>query len=388
MDEQTNDIPSSWLQVDLGRLRSNYRVIADLVEPSGSIVCPVVKANAYGLGARSIATVLAEAGAGMLAVYSAEQAASLVDLPITTPIMILSPIRSIPDGSPLATLADADRLHLTVHDLQQLAVLEASDWSLPVHLHIDTGMTRSGIALNQLNALYEAITNTKKIQIAGIYTHFATADDDPAFVSEQLKRFDDALVSPALPDDVLVHVANTDGTLRDAVNHRRMVRVGLAMYGYSHFELAAGLESKLEPVVKWCSRLNQVNDYLAGETVGYARTHRLTRDSRLGVIPVGYADGYSFALGNKANVVLPRLSRDGQFTAAPVLGRVSMDQIIVDLTDLTSSHPDIEVGELVELYSDDPRSPCAVPRLAEITGTHCYEMLTRLGGHLARRYVE
>jgi alanine racemase len=125
-----------------------------------------------------------------------------------------------------------------------------------------------------------------------------------------------------------------------------------------------------------------VQEHAAGAPVGYNATHRLTRDSLLGLVPAGYADGYDRALGNQAVVGLPECSADGKSVYAPVLGRVNMDQVVIDLTDTPAG-----CGTLVELVSDDPASPCALPRLAELAKTNTYELLCRLSPRLPRRYV-
>jgi alanine racemase len=156
--------------------------------------------------------------------------------------------------------------------------------------------------------------------------------------------------------------------------------VGLGLYGYG--DEGTPSASKLQPVVRWLSRVVHVQEHAAGTPVGYNSTHKLTRDSLLGLVPAGYADGYDRSLGNQSVVGLPECSADGKPVHAPVLGRVNMDQIVIDLTDAPAG-----CGTLVELVSDNPASPCAMPRLAELAKTNTYELLCRLSPRLPRRYV-
>jgi alanine racemase len=144
------------------------------------------------------------------------------------------------------------------------------------------------------------------------------------------------------------------------------------------------------PILRWRSRVIHLQEYAEGTPVGYGSTHLLARDSVLGLVPVGYADGYPRALSNQSVVALPECTLEGKPLTAPVLGLVNMDQIVIDLTDTPAGCAPPSTsggGTLVELISDDPASPCALPRLAELAGTNTYEMLCGLSPRLARKYV-
>ena len=145
---------------------------------------------------------------------------------------------------------------------------------------------------------------------------------------------------------------------------------------------AEGKRSLILPIVRWRSRIIHVQEDPKGTPVGYGSTHKLTRDSVLGIIPVGYADGYPRHLSNAGVVAMPEITVDGKLLHAKVVGRVNMDQIIIDLTDAPAS-----VGTLVDVISDDPTSPCALHKLAELAGTNEYEMLCRLSPRVPRKYV-
>jgi alanine racemase len=185
------------------------------------------------------------------------------------------------------------------------------------------------------------------------------------------------MVDEDLKDDVTLHMANSAATCRGASYHFDMVRVGVSLLGYDH-----GLCDQLKPVMKWCSRLMHVQSYPSGRVVGYGSTFTLQRQSLLGVVPVGFADGYPLSLSSCGKV---KVITSGGSHIVPVLGRVNMDQIVVDLTDVQAH--DVAVGTMVHVIDDTRDSECSLPKLAEAGKTHVYEMLCRLSWHVPRRYV-
>ncbi len=389
----TSEVTASWLEIDLSRLEANVAAVRRLVGPAIR-VCGVVKADAYGMGALPIARRLAAAGADMLAVYSPEQAAPLVGAvpsPILVPILVMMPVRRIdPDGALAPALRDG-RLHLTLHDAAHLDDVEAigADLgaSVPLHLHIDTGMSRMGLNAERVRDVAEAVRATRHIDVAGIYTHFAAAEDDVAFTDSQMTRFEQALDDAAnvLPDDLIVHAANTFAVHRNARYHRSMVRVGLGLYGYGP-PLMEGPPRvtdapTVRPIMRWVSALAHVECWPRGASVGYNRTHRLDQDTLLGVVPAGYGDGYALALSNQAVV---RIGEGDARFEAPVLGRVNMDQVVVDLS---AAKGPVRCGDPVELISNDPEAPNSVEALARMAGSSCYEVLCRLS-RVPKKYVE
>jgi len=395
---------SSWIEVNLTRLDLNIQafrqVLARPVTPAASqagikpprqpMLCGVVKADAYGLGAATIAQRLVSKGVDMLAVYSPAQAADLLRVSMSCPILVFAPMRELVRTDALYRAAVTGRLHLAVHDLEQieqiLKIGTTFGCTMPIHLHVDTGMSRSGLNAEQFALALNRINGVRYLRLAGIYSHLASADDAGGMADQQREIFDALIAShaEAIPADTITHLANTFATCRDRQFHREMVRVGLGLYGYGPDLLQGGQiigeMTELHPIVRWRSRINHVQRYPAGAKVGYNSTYTCPRESVLGVIPVGYADGYPLALSGKSVVALPELSVGGRAAVAPVRGRVNMDQIVVDLTDI----PNVAVGTLVDLISDDPTSPCALPRLAELANSHCYELLTRLSSRITR----
>lgn len=413
----------SWLEIDLDRLASNVKAIkrglgsgawgsagdprgAGLQSPEdGPRLCGVVKKDAYGLGAPAIAHRMAKAGCDMLAVYAADEAERLVAESVDAPLMLMMPLRELSRTSRLYRHAATGKLHLTVHDPDQLRQLDAIGHSfglrLPVHLFLDTGMSRSGLSEPQLQQVLGELPGLRFVRCAGICSHLASADEDPAFTERQRQRFH-ALVEqarPALPADAVRHLANTFATLRDPGLHLDMVRCGLGLLGYGCESMRAmpphATPPPLMPVLRWLSRVIHVQHYPAGASVGYGATHTLGRDSVLGVVPVGYGDGYPLGLGNRAQVRL--LDEHGELLAiCPVLGRVNMDQLVIDLTDVpgvvTEFSPAAEGPEAVRAWSvevigNEFDAPNALPHLASLAGLHCYAMLCQLSPRLPRRYV-
>lgn len=410
----------SWLEIDLTRLERNFLALRRLVQPvkdpstdtsttdpkaptarppARPAICGVIKKNAYGLGASAVAHRLVKAGCDMLAVYSPDEAEYLINKSVNCPILLLSPLRELGRTDALYRPAIAGKLHVSIHDLDQLQIVNQIGRTfgikVPAHLYLDTGMSRSGLNAQQFADLIHGLDKTPHIRIAGVYSHLATADNDPDFAYEQLEQLESVIADQAdyLPKDCVVHLANSFATLRDRRLHLGMVRPGLALYGYGP-ELLSGpiLQDTpvLEHTVRWVTRINHVQRYPRWTSVGYGCIHKLKRNSVVGVISVGYGDGYPLALGNQASVRVI-LDDSGAYLDAPVLGRVNMDQLSIDLTDTPGFSDGGDIHTLmhahVHVISDDPAAPNSVPNLARLANTHPYEILCRLSKDLPRKYT-
>ncbi len=401
----------SWLEVDLTALEHNFLALRELVSPTASeantdtppparpTLCCVVKKDAYGLGAAAVAHRLVKAGCDMLAVYSAAEAELLVNKSVNCPLLLLSPLRELNRTDALYRPAVAGNLHLSIHDPGQLETVNQIGRTfgikMPVHLYLDTGMSRSGLNGEQFAHIAQHPDKSPHVRVAGVYTHLATADDNPDFAYEQLEQFEEAVAQQAdpLPDDCVLHIANSFATMRDQRFHLNMIRPGLALYGYGP-ELMTGPMLAETPTLKhttrWVTRINHVQRYPRWTPVGYGSTHKLKRNSVVGVIPVGYGDGYPLALSNKSSV---RVFTDnqGMYFDAPVLGRVNMDQLSIDLTDVPIDQEDWDIQSLmdktVHVISDDPAAPNSVPNLARLAEVHAYDILCKLSKDLPRKYT-
>ncbi len=389
---------TSTIEVDLSSIEHNVAMVRRACSASGGKqvgVCAVIKADAYGLGAPRIAKRLEIAAVEMMAVFTPEQARALVEAAIQTPILILMPVRSIQRTDPLYRAVLEGRLHLSVHDEEQLEALagHADQFGvrLPLHVEVNTGMNRGGSRPDAAERMVRRIAKHPRLALAGVSTHFASPHADGEAAMEQSAAFSRwlARVAPIVPRECVAHQASTFATFRSSELHADMVRVGLALLGYGSEEILDADECELieharalKPAVRWLSRVVHTSVIEEGQPVGYGATWRARRPTRLALIPVGYADGFPAALSNRAKVGFR--AADGARFYAPVVGRVSMDQITVDATDVPEAASG--VGAEVEIIGADRRAPNHLPTLARSAGTISHELLCRLSPRTPRVY--
>jgi len=367
-------IMANYLKAEISRaaITHNLGAIRERV-PDGCAVCAVVKANAYGHHLPGIWDTIA-AGADCMAVATLDEAAALRGLGYDGDVLvtIAPPVQA--GGEVLAAAAEAVRsgVQLTVTDVYAVDALAELCRKLgaeaAVHVKIDTGMGRSGVLPGDARALADAVRAAPSLRLAGVYTHFAASDaEDKSHAEGQFALFTKTLATLGDLDGVVRHAGNSAAVADMPHTALDLVRVGLAVYGYpSGVELAHPLP--LRPALRLTGPVMQTKHLPAGSTCGYGCTCRLERDSRVGIIPAGYADGLPRALSNRYAA-----ATDG--VLLPVAGRISMDQIIVDLTDA----PTVRVGKRVELISPDPKAVNSVENLARLAETIPYEITSRLG---------
>ena len=366
-------------------IRDNFLVLRKRSCPTVKI-CPAVKANAYGHGVSIVAPVLAEAGADMFAVANLTEADELAPIVPGRPILVFGPVQvQRADHASLANAVEAG-YHLTIADMAGAKALAETATKQPakalVHIKIDTGMGRMGALPGPGLELARFVSNQQCVSLEGLYTHFATADEtDLSFTHKQLGCFNEFLqaVQAAGLDVPLIHAASSAATLRLEESHFTMVRPGICIYGYHPSKSFAELEDSqwpLTPALRLESRIVLTKDLPIGYTCGYGRTFRAERPTRIGIVPIGYADGYRRTFSNRA-VMLVR----GK--PVPVIGRVSMDQTILDLTD----QPQADSGDLVTVVCEKPDQPNSVESLAELADTIPYELTCLLGRRILRRAV-
>jgi alanine racemase len=399
----------SVIEINLSDLDHNVRVLRRIIGPECGL-CPIVKADAYGLGAVRIGKRLSYEGANMLAVYTPDQAGELLKAAVGSRILVLMPVREIARVDELYRGLIADKVHLTVHDNDHvsdlIAITERFGLTIHVHLEVDTGMSRGGCDIDEAANVLERIAGCRRLKLAGVFTHFSSAEANVDLTNRQLAAFDKLLKAQAehIPADCRVHAANSFATLRHPRFHKSMVRIGLSWAGYGvewmqGGEVVAEAEN-LRPIVTWRSRLVQVKKIQQGTTVGYGSRWTARRPTTLGLVPVGYADGYPMGLGSRDEnpkgacvAVLDRgrdgVEQGGLLGYAPVVGSVNMDQISIDLTDVVTrsgAGMNVGIGSIVELISPDVKAPNHLPALAELAGTIPHEMLTRLNPRIKRVY--
>jgi alanine racemase len=367
--------------IDLSRLAHNLAVLRGCCHP-GTKICAALKADAYGHGLQIVAPALHELGVEMAAVATLTEAVTLRRLGWERPILVLGNVLAVPDAAERRERAAAiaeHQLSATVGDREAVSLLSnaaiARQTTIGVHVKLDTGMGRQGLMPADLIDFVQSLRRDVALRIEGIYSHFATADLELRDVAQgQLEVFRDQLttVSDWLPAGVTQHLANTAATLTWPETHFDMVRPGLGLYGYAPAEYMLG-RFDLRPILRLTSHVTLVKSLPVGHGVGYGRTFVAHRSTRMGIVPAGYADGYLRRLTNTA--VVGTSAGD-----APVIGRVSMDQLAIDLTDL----PGVGVGSEVVLIDDDPSRPNSVAGLARQCETIPYEITCLLGDRIDR----
>ena len=308
-----------WVEIDCDALTRNAEVIATLVRPAGVMV--MVKSNGYGHGMRIAAQAALDGGASWLGVYTPQEALGLRAAGFDAPILVVgwSPPSMIQD---LVT-ADVD---VSVLDAESLgAAAAAAGRRARVHLKIDTGLHRLGALPGAVESLAGAVRDAgDRVQVAGIFTHFADAGEDPGFTITQHGRFLEAVQAlRAMAPDALLHTSGSAAILAHPAMHHDLVRAGIAFYGYPPVPGPASLR----PAMNVFCRVAQVRTVGAGETVGYGRTWRAETARRIATATLGYGQGLPRALSNRGHLAI-------RGRRCPIVGIVSMDQVGVDVSDV------------------------------------------------------
>lgn len=335
----------------------------------------VVKADGYGHDARLVAPILAAAGANLFGVATVEEGVALRQARITQPIVVLA-------GAGVDAIDS-----LIEHDLR-VALIDAhmarsvgralGSRTLAVHIKIDTGMSRLGVAPSGLPEVIEVLSQTPALSVEGVFSHLADADDcDTPFADAQLALFREAVAildrAPMRPR--WVHLSNSVATLTRPDMHFNLVRPGIALYGIT--PAAARASTKLRPVMSLRTRIWQLKSVPAECAVSYGQTFITRRPTRIAVLPIGYADGYGRALSNRGQVLV-------RGRRAPIIGRVCMDLTLVDVTDI----PAVEPNDEVVLWGADGDASLTVAEVGAWQDSIGYEVLTRLGKRIPRLLVE
>mgnify|MGYP001451353156 CR=1 FL=1 len=358
------------ITIDLDALQDNWRALRDRVAPAECAA--VVKADAYGLGAAEVIPALALAGCRTFFVATPEEARAARLLAPSARLFALDGL--FPGAAPLLVAADATPVLSSLAEVEEWAA-EAGRLGrrLPAAIQIDTGLNRLGLSLDEIKALAAEPRRLAAIDLRLVMSHLACADDpDDPHNAKQRAAFNRrrALLPPAPAS-----LAASDGLMLGAAYHYDLVRPGYALYGGQAFR---GGPTPVAPVVTVKARVLQVRTLKPGDDVGYSATWQATRPTRLAIVAAGYADGFARALsagsGRKGGVVMIA----GQ--KAPVVGRVSMDLITVDITDVAG---DVARGDLVTLIGPG----LAIEAMGRAAGTIGYEVLTRLGPRFVRRHT-
>jgi alanine racemase len=340
--------------------------------PDDSRLVAVLKADAYGHGAVELARVCSPERVAMIATALLEESLALRDAGITLPLFVLGPLS---EAQIVVALEREITIGVPGPEELEAACNVARDRDLAVHLKLDSGMGRMGVTESELPGVIERIHATPRLRIAGIYTHFANADVDGDPLTEtQLRNFHRMLATlcDAGIDAPLHHSANSGATLRGIITPGDWVRCGIALYGPEPIE-RRGIH--LEPILTWRTEIARLKELPAGHAIGYGATFQTKRVSRIATLPVGYADGYSRALSNKGEVLV-------RGRRAPIVGRVSMDLVTIDVTEI----PDVALGDEVILLGRQGNDLITAEELASKTDTISYEVFCRITKRVPRIY--
>lgn len=374
----------TWAEVSLGALRQNFRTVQEHIG-NGVTICAVVKADAYGHGAVECSRALEDEGAKWFGVTSLDEAIPLREAGIRGHILLLT-------GFWRGEEEEIVHLKLTptVWEPEQIELLEKAATGLrarhEVHLKIDTGMGRLGVAPENLSKVCAALHSSPHLVVAGLSTHLASSEilDAPS-VEEQLRSFENVrqLLRSEGFDPPLVHAANTGAVMSRKESWHNMVRPGIALYGYYlPFERAgrevsgSGLRLAVKPVLTWKTRILSLRNVRANQALGYGGIYVTKAPARIAVLPVGYADGFNRALSSRGRVIVRE-------HYAPIVGRISMDLSLVDVTGL----PAVAVGDEAILLGACDGLNVDAREHAALADTVLYEILCGISKRVPRKYA-
>jgi alanine racemase len=355
----------TYAEIDLGAVRHNVSAFCDLLAPSE--VCVVVKADGYGHGDAPVAEAAMEAGATWLAVALVEEGIRLREAGIETQIMVLSEPHPR-DATDVAKWG----LTPTVYSQGFVEALADTGTDFDLHVKVDTGMHRVGVAPSLLPDLMDAISARPSLRVAALWTHFPVADEDPAYTHGQIERFTEMVSRYDVP---MVHMANTAGATLFPAARRSLSRIGLGTYGLHPCEETRELVD-LRPAMRIVSHISHIQRLEAGARPSYGRVRPLPGDATVATVPIGYADGYPRRLSQMGSALI-----GGE--RHPLAGTVTMDQIVIDVGDA-----DVGIGDEVVLLGSQGGEEISADEWADLLGTISYEVVCGIGPRVPRRYVE
>ncbi|MGI8911272.1 MAG: alanine racemase [Rubrobacteraceae bacterium] len=340
----------TWAGIDLEAVRHNVRVLKH--RASGARLMAVVKADAYGHGVLPVSRAALEAGADSLAVVTAEEGAELRRGGVTAPILVFTDLT--PDRLPLA---EEHRLAVTAHSIASARCIAAHP-GLEAHLKVNTGMNRWGVEPEEVGEARKVLGE----QLAGVYTHFASADSDPEATRRQIDAFDEVLAAHPFGGDIVVHASNSAATLWRPRARYDLVRPGVALYGL-HPADGDPADEDLRPAMTLKSYVAATRRLAPGDGVSYGLTFRAPEPTFAATVPVGYAEGYRRSLSGRAFAIIRGRRR-------PLLGRVTMDACVFGVDE------SVEVGDGVVLLGEQGEEKILAEELGRWAGTINYEVTT------------
>jgi len=363
----------SWVEINTQALVANTKACKSLLGPKTKL-CAVVKANAYGHGIVPASKIFLDAGADWLAVHSIEEVQVLRDAHITAPIYIIGYVALVD----LSRIPDLD-CRLIVYNKETLDVLGKLEKNINVHIKIETGTHRQGVLLSELPEFIDYLLQYDNLVIEGVSTHFSNIEDTThsEYYREQLADFHKAIyiLETKGITDVMKHCAAAGAALIFPESHFDMVRFGITLYGMwpsqklkdAYKKLQGENAIMLQSAFTWKARIAQIKQIPAGKFIGYGCTYQTDKPTTMAVIPIGYSDGYVRSLSGRSHILV-----HGQ--QSKLLGRVSMNNIVIDVTDI----PDVCVEDVVVLLGKDGDAEITSEQFASWADTINYEIPTRV----------
>ncbi|MCC7308394.1 MAG: alanine racemase [Acidobacteria bacterium] len=378
MPEQIPPRPT-FARIDLDNLAFNLRSVRQFI--GENIRCmAMVKANAYGHGAVECSRRLEKEGVEWFAAATLEEALELRDAGLRKRILCLGGFYSGQENAGLAVRITPAVFTIDAAKRLDRAAAERGE-TAAVHIKIDTGMGRVGVPFGNISEFADRLAELQNIEVEALMTHFAAADDltENSFTARQAAQFDEAAAvfrdrgfQPAFID-----LANSPGAIAHPTSRADMVRLGGVLYGLSGDVLPAGIEKpEIRPVLSLRTELAQVKHVARGTSIGYGRTFVATRESLIGTAPIGYGDGIRRSLAANGRAIV-------NGSVAPIVGRVSMDWITLDLTAV----PDVSLGDAVTLIGSDGENSITAEDVARDAGTISYEITSGISARVPRRYA-
>jgi len=369
----TNYRPT-WAEINLEAVKHNLGCIKELVDP-GVGVMAVVKANAYGHGIEEVSRVLVENGVDYLGVATVDEALSLRNSGITSPVLVLgsileSEVKVAIENNVTLTLCDRDLVKVLKDVSARLKIIPR------VHIEVDTGMGRIGVWHEEAASFICDVKQNEEIEIEGVYTHFSSAARDKVVTQQQITDFENVLkeLEASGIDIKYKHAANSVAAVDWKHSHLNLIRTGILLYGVYPKE-SFRRDFKLEPVMNLKTKIVHLKDAPPGRSISYGRTYITQKDTKIATIPIGYADGYGRILSNKAEALIK-----GQYVR--IVGMVTMDQTLLDVGHIK----DVKVGDEVVLIGRQGDAEILIEKIAKLAGTIPYEILAAITDRVPRKY--
>ena len=361
----------TYVEVNLSAIQHNLNIYREQI-PSGTKILCMVKAWAYGTGAERVSLFLQQIGVDYLGVAFADEGAQLRKAGVTLPIVVMNP------DSEFVDLIIENQLEPAIYDFHQLdefitAILHRGINNYPIHLKFDTGMHRTGFMPKDKEKVLAIVQSQPEIRVQGIYSHLADADNEEhqEFSLKQMEHFEQIInyFRSQLNTPFLAHLLNSEGALRFSNHAFDMIRIGISMYGYTENKQ---LQASLQAAISWKTSISQLKFIPKGDYIGYGCSYQAKKDMEIAILPVGYADGFRRSLSNEVGSVFIR----GK--VCPVVGRVCMDTIMVDVTGVCA-----QLKDEAEIIGNH----VLMEEFSKKLNTIPYEVLTGLSKRMHRKYI-